>query len=47
MKITIIKIDNDESRVIWGGDQTINLFKSFKTAPNCIDLVFPNKVINC
>ena len=33
-----------KSRVIWGGDQTVNLFKSFKSSPHCIDLVFPNKV---
>ena len=33
-----------DARVIWGGDETIQLFKSFKTNPHCIDIVFPNKV---
>jgi len=33
-----------DSRIIWGGDETIQIFKSFKTASHCLDIVFPNKV---
>ena len=33
-----------DARIIWGGDQTIQIFKSFTTSSNCIDLVFPDKV---
>ena len=33
-----------DARIIWGGDKTIQIFKSFKTSSNCIDLVFPDKV---
>ena len=32
-----------EARVIWGGDDTINKFKSFKTKPRCIDLAFADR----
>ena len=32
-----------EGRVIWGGDQTIEKFKSFKTQPKCIDISFPDR----
>ena len=32
------------SRVIWGGDETIKIFKSLNTNPDCIDMVFPNKL---
>ena len=34
---------NVEARIIWGGDNTINKFKSFKTKPRCIDLAFANR----
>ena len=34
---------NVEARVIWGGDNTVNKFKSFKTKPRCIDLGFSNR----
>ena len=34
---------NVEARVIWGGDSTINKFKTFKTKPRCIDLSFANR----
>ena len=33
-----------DSRILWGGDETIKIFKSFKTASHCLDIVFPNKV---
>jgi hypothetical protein len=32
------------ARVIWGGDQTINIFKKFKTLPRTKDLVFSDRV---
>lgn len=32
------------SRVIWGGDETIKIFKSLNTNPDCIDMLFPNKL---
>ena len=32
-----------EARIIWGGDSTINKFKSFKTKPRCIDIPFANR----
>jgi hypothetical protein len=34
---------NVEARVIWGGDSTIDKFKTFKTKPRCIDLAFANR----
>ena len=34
---------NVEARVIWGGDSTINKFKTFETKPRCIDLAFANR----
>ena len=36
--------NNVKARVIWGGNETIKKFKSFSTSPNCIDLIFPNRV---
>ncbi len=33
-----------DARIIWGGNKTIQLFKSIKTCSHCIDLVFPDKV---
>ena len=32
-----------EARVIWGGDSTIDKFKTFKTKTRCIDLAFANR----
>jgi hypothetical protein len=32
------------ARLIWGGDETIKLFKKFETKPRCIDLCFSNRV---
>ena len=32
-----------DARLIWGGDTTINHFKSFDTSPRCIDLTFPDR----
>ncbi len=34
---------NVEARIIWGGDITVNKFKTFKTKPRCIDLAFANR----
>ena len=35
---------NVNARLIWGGDETIKLFKKFETKPRCIDLCFSNRV---
>jgi hypothetical protein len=32
------------ARIIWGGDQTINIFKQFKSLPRTKDLVFSDRV---
>ena len=32
------------ARLLWGGDETIRLFKTFETKPRCIDLCFSNRV---
>ena len=60
--INIISYEHNESinnflsytanaRIIWGGDQTISIFKKFTTAPRTKDLVFADRVsmlcINC
>ena len=34
---------NVEARIIWGGDYTVNKFKSFETKPRCIDLAFADR----
>jgi hypothetical protein len=34
---------NVEARIIWGGDSTVNKFKTFITKPRCIDLAFANR----
>lgn len=52
--ISIINYDHNEklnekfslistSRIIWGGDRTIQLFKRYPTKADCIDLTFPDK----
>ena len=53
-RLLLIKYDNSdlisselsknvEARIIWGGDKTVNKFKSFVTKPRCIDLAFANR----
>ena len=53
-KLLLIRYDNSdtissllskdvEARIIWGGDKTINKFKSFITKPRCIDLAFADR----
>ena len=32
-----------DTRIIWGGDQTVSEFKKFKTKPRCLDLNFSNR----
>lgn len=32
------------ARLLWGGDETIRLFKTFETKPRCVDLCFSNRV---
>lgn len=52
--ICLIKYDRSDSisndlstladtRLIWGGDETIAKFKKFSTKPKCLDLVFPDR----
>ena len=31
------------SRMIWGGDKTIQIFKKYPTKADCVDLTFPDK----
>lgn len=31
------------TRMIWGGDNTVALFKSFKTSPRCLDICFADR----
>ncbi len=53
-KLLLIRYDNSDSissilsrhveaRIIWGGDKTINTFKTFTTKPRCIDLAFADR----
>ena len=53
-KLLLIKYDNSDlissdlsknvdARIIWGGDNTISKFKTFKTKPRCIDLAFADR----
>ena len=30
--------------VVWGGDKTVNYFRSLSKAPNCVDIYFPNRI---
>jgi hypothetical protein len=32
------------ARIIWGGDETVNLFKSYPTNTRCKDICFPNRI---
>jgi len=32
-----------DSRLIWGGDETIDQFKKYPTSPRCVDLCFSNR----
>lgn len=34
-------------RMIWGGDKTIKLFKSFEVKPRCTDITFPDRYSAC
>ena len=34
---------NVNARLIWGGDDTISKFKTYKTNPRCLDLCFSNR----
>lgn len=36
-----------DCRMIWGGDKTIKLFKTFETKPRCIDITFPDRYSIC
>lgn len=32
-----------DARILWGGDKTVSLFRSFPTAPRCRDIAFPDR----
>ena len=34
---------NADGRIIWGGDKTVNKFKSFNTKPRCVDIFFADR----
>jgi len=34
---------NVDGRIIWGGDRTVNKFKTFATKPRCVDIYFADK----
>ena len=36
-----------DARVIWGGDETVNQIRSYKTSPRCIDVVFADRYSVC
>jgi hypothetical protein len=36
-----------DSRIIWGGDQTVEHIRGFKTKPRCIDIVFADRYSFC
>ena len=33
-----------DARILWGGDKTVQLFKSFTTLPRCRDIAFPDRL---
>lgn len=33
-----------DARIIWGGDNTVQLFRSLPTAPRCRDIAFPDRL---
>lgn len=33
-----------KARLIWGGDETVNKFRSYQLLPDCIDVIFPDRV---
>lgn len=36
-----------DCRMIWGGDETIKIFKAFKCKPRCVDITFPDRYSIC
>jgi len=36
-----------DARMIWGGDETIKIFKNMSTQPKCIDIAFPDRYSIC
>lgn len=53
-RLLLIRYDNSDlisselsklvdARIIWGGDKTVNKFKTFFTKPRCIDLAFADR----
>ena len=58
-KVSIFRYENSDvettkklclmalSRIIWGGDDTINFIKSFETHPRCVDVCFSDRYSLC
>jgi hypothetical protein len=36
-----------DARMIWGGDETIKIFKNMSTQPRCVDISFPDRYSIC
>ena len=36
-----------DCRMIWGGDETIKMFKAFECKPKCVDISFPDRYSIC
>lgn len=36
-----------DCRMIWGGDETIKMFKAFECKPTCVDISFPDRYSIC
>lgn len=42
-KINIFLSINADARLIWGGDNTVNIFRGYKIKPKCLDISFPDR----
>ncbi len=42
-KVSAYLSSHTDGRIIWGGDNTIKIFKTYNTKPNCIDIFFSDK----
>jgi hypothetical protein len=45
--ITAVFCAHADSRVIWGGDVTVEHIRAFKTKPRCVNVVFPDRWSFC
>jgi len=44
---TAVFCARSDARIIWGGDNTVNNIRGFKTKPKCVDVVFPDRYSIC